>query len=194
VKSFLCLWGIYLALEILIHRKKIPHFTFLEIVKSLPKSLYLFKLQQQVLRDLVAPSSPTLFFFSFLVGLGFELRALHLLGRRPTTSVTPPTVCALVYFQIGSHTDAHVELAHNPLFMFPIVAGMTGTHHHIPLSLVGMGPGTAILLISASQVTRIIGLSIAPGWETITASISLLVGDQFKFLISSWSIYIYIYV
>jgi hypothetical protein len=52
--------------------------------------------------------------------------------------------------------------------MFPAVAGMTGAHHHAWLFSIDMGfqllfclgwPWTTILLISASQVARITGVS-----------------------------------
>jgi hypothetical protein len=44
----------------------------------------------------------SILFFFFLVVLGFELKTLCLLGRHFTTRAMPPTLFALVIFQIGS--------------------------------------------------------------------------------------------
>jgi hypothetical protein len=41
---------------------------------------------------------------------GFELSALHLLGRHSITWVTPPALFALVTFQVGSHILLRVSL------------------------------------------------------------------------------------
>jgi hypothetical protein len=43
------------------------------------------------------------FCFVFLVVLGFELRALCLLDRHSTTGAMPPTLFALIIFDIVSH-------------------------------------------------------------------------------------------
>jgi hypothetical protein len=42
------------------------------------------------------------FFFFFFALLGFELRALHLLSKNPTTWATTSSSFALGYFQTGS--------------------------------------------------------------------------------------------
>jgi hypothetical protein len=73
---------------------------------------------------------PSLFSFFFLVGLGFEPRALHLQSRHSTAWATPPVHFALVILEMWSH-----EL----------------------LAWAGL---RVILLISASQVARITGLQV----------------------------------
>jgi hypothetical protein len=40
--------------------------------------------------------------FFFFAVLGFELRALHLLGRCSSTQVTPSAFCALIISQVES--------------------------------------------------------------------------------------------
>jgi hypothetical protein len=65
------------------------------------------------------------------------------------------------------------------LFVLPCVAWMTGVHHHTQLLLVEMESHyiflgctqIAILLISASQVARIIGLSYCTGQITLVSKI-----------------------
>jgi hypothetical protein len=68
--------------------------------------------------------------------LGFELRAPSLIGRRCVSWAMPPALCALVVLEIESHFP-RVDLDHDPLlssyFMFPTIAGMTGTNHHTQL-------------------------------------------------------------
>jgi hypothetical protein len=42
------------------------------------------------------------FFFPFFVGLGFELRALHLQSKSSAPLTTPPVHFALVFSKMGS--------------------------------------------------------------------------------------------
>jgi hypothetical protein len=70
------------------------------------------------------------FFFFFLVVLGFELRALHLLGKLSTTSATNPDLLLLVFFQMGSCAFSQANLGP---WSTSSAAGMTGLHHHSSL-------------------------------------------------------------
>jgi ABC-type uncharacterized transport system permease subunit len=45
-------------------------------------------------------------FLSFLTIVGFEFRALHMLGRHSTTWAMPPVLFALVILWMGSHIYA----------------------------------------------------------------------------------------
>jgi hypothetical protein len=50
----------------------------------------------------------------FLAVLGFELRALHLLGSWSTTLAITSALFALVVLEIGSHVFAQANLDCNP--------------------------------------------------------------------------------
>jgi hypothetical protein len=63
-------------------------------------------------------------FFSFLVVLEFELRALYLLGRSSTTWVKSPL--SFSYFQRRSHFYAHASPDHSPPIYTSHIVGMTG--------------------------------------------------------------------
>jgi hypothetical protein len=63
---------------------------------------------------------------------GFELRALHLLGRHCTTGTIPHTPTPFCYGYFGGWVSlfAQVGLTMIPLFMLPDIPGMTGACHH----------------------------------------------------------------
>jgi hypothetical protein len=76
-------------------------------------------------------------FFFFFRGQEFELRVLHLLGRRFSDGAMPPALFASVILEIG--------LAFCPgwpqssYFKIPTVADMTGVYHLTQLSFIEMG-------------------------------------------------------
>jgi hypothetical protein len=94
-------------------------------------------------------------FVHFLVGLGFELRALHLQSRSSTAWATPLVHFALVILEIGILVNNLPELA--PTLTLPIsasqVAGITGlSHWHLaPLSPPTFFFGDRILLCRQTQ-------------------------------------------
>jgi hypothetical protein len=101
----------------------------------------------------------TLVNFFFLVVLVLELKVLHF-----TTRATPPALFALVSFEDSVSHFAQVGLDCN----LSAAAGMTGMDHHAQLFSIDIGscklfclswPGNAILLISASQIVRMTGVS-----------------------------------
>jgi hypothetical protein len=80
------------------------------------------------------------FFFFFFAVLGFELRALCLLGQGCATWATlPAALSALVTFEIEFHFYAWAGLNHNPPIYASCVTGVTDTCHHAHLLLVEKG-------------------------------------------------------
>jgi hypothetical protein len=65
--------------------------------------------------------------------VGFELRALNLIGRHFTTSAMPPALFTLVIFLIRSHFYAQTSLDLDPPIYAFHIPGMTGKCHHIQL-------------------------------------------------------------
>jgi hypothetical protein len=100
-------------------------------------------------------------FSSFLMVLEFKFRAWHFLDRCSTTWSRPSFLLALGLFWIWSHTYVQISLDRDsPTYAFPI-ASITDMCHHAQFlrwSLDNFLPGcpwTVILLISASQVSKI---------------------------------------
>jgi hypothetical protein len=74
--------------------------------------------------------TPSLLFFSFLAILGFELRALQLLGKLLFEPC--PVLFALVIFFYSGLSLCQAGLDHDPSIFIFHVAGMTGKNHHTP--------------------------------------------------------------
>jgi hypothetical protein len=104
----------------------------------------------------------------FLAFLEFELKALHLPCRCSTTWALPPALFALASFQVES-CDFCLEL---DSYLNPTSYGLLCSWDHSHITITGLfwiicwdgvslfaWPRTAILLISASQVTGITDLS-----------------------------------
>jgi hypothetical protein len=93
-----------------------------------------------------------------LFGLGYEVRALRLLGRCSTTWTMPPVLFVLVILGTGSHFLPRPAWITIFLFYASIVAGTISIYHHAQPFLLTWGvenclprvPGTAILPVSAS--------------------------------------------
>jgi hypothetical protein len=85
-----------------------------------------------------AVPSITIIINIILVALGFELRALHLLGRASTAQATPPALFFSGYFgdRISHFCSAWPRLPSLQLWL-PAVTGVTDMCHHTP-SLVKM--------------------------------------------------------
>jgi hypothetical protein len=65
---------------------------------------------------------------------GFELRALHLLGKGSTALATPPSLSALMMLELGSHF-AQAKLDHDPSLYASPIAGKTDARYHTLLFL-----------------------------------------------------------
>jgi hypothetical protein len=63
-----------------------------------------------------------------------ELRAVHFLSRFSTTWATPPSLLALVTFEVGFHDFIQACLDHDPLISFSQVARIAGVRHHAQTS------------------------------------------------------------
>jgi hypothetical protein len=106
-----------------------------------------------------------LFLFFFLVVSGFELGTLRLLGRCSSTWATPPTLSALVSFQIGPCIFALAGLDHNLLFTPSSKLGWLALAttpsifgcHRVSLPFPPGRPWTMIFSIPASRVAGITG-------------------------------------
>jgi hypothetical protein len=104
---------------------------------------------------------------SCFVLLGMKPRALNVLGKALYHLTYTPALFTLVIFGIGSPVYAQMGLDHDPPIYASGVVVMTGTCHHIQLLLVEMEylnillgwPQTMILLITASRVAKIAGVS-----------------------------------
>jgi hypothetical protein len=98
--------------------------------------------------------------------LGFELRALCLLGRHSTAWIMLPALFNLIIFEIGTFCLGQPGLL-SPYYTLSLVDEMTGACNCVQL-LVEMWvlwtfcpdcPQTTILPILASQIATIIGIS-----------------------------------
>jgi hypothetical protein len=69
---------------------------------------------------------------------------------------------ALVIWEIRVSLFVKAGLHHDPPIYTSIIAEMTGVHHHTQLFSIEIGPGTAVLPISVSQVAKIIGKNLRP--------------------------------
>jgi hypothetical protein len=89
-----------------------------------------------------------------------ELKVWYLLGRCFSTWATPPALSVLAIFLDRVFIYAWDTCIKIFLVVLLWAAGMTGVYHHThPLVSQNFLPWSVILLISASQVARITGLS-----------------------------------
>jgi hypothetical protein len=103
--------------------------------------------------------------------LGFELRASHLVGSHSTTWAMLPPLFSLVIFDIGSHFLPRLNWNRDPpCLSLPHSWANSHVSPHPDIGWDGIlwticpsWPQIAILLISASQVAKITGLSQCPG-------------------------------
>jgi hypothetical protein len=94
------------------------------------------------------------------VVLGFELRALNLLGRYSTTWTIPQPFLLQVFLEIGSQMYAQAGLDSSPPIYASHVAGIAGICTTMPsFLLVEVGSQTTILSMSTSWAAGITGIS-----------------------------------
>jgi hypothetical protein len=73
-------------------------------------------------------------FHFFLIVLGFEFRASHLLDKCSNTTAMHPALFAFVILGIGSNVYVQASLDHYPIYASHI-AEMTDMCHHAQLSI-----------------------------------------------------------
>jgi hypothetical protein len=120
--------------------------------------IYLF-ISQQIRSSFYFPATYIILLWTFVYFV-FGTQGIALARQMLYTWTTPPTLFASGIFQIGSNIYAQAGLDCDPPIFASHIAGITGTHHHTQLFSGWDGVSLILpLLISASQVTRITGMS-----------------------------------